>query len=133
MSSKSVEVKREQIEQAIGQMAGTTFVLDDDEDDREWPSLSGLVPFAHADMHQCPAEPLMIVLARRRKALAEDAKAAKMQKQKPRAKRVAKTKEKEKAVKVKTECVEEQMQNGTVLCSAYNPSSFLLTRPTHAP
>ena len=128
-----MEVKREQIEQAIGRLAGTTFVLDDDEDDREWPSLSGLVPFAHADMHQCPAEPLMIVLARRRKALAEDAKAAKMQKQKPRAKRVAKTKEKEKAVKVKTEYVEEQMQQGIALCSAYNLVSFALTHITRVP
>ena len=67
----------------------------------------------------------MIVLARRRKAQAEDAKPAKMQRQKPRAKCVAKTKVK--AVKVKTECVEEQMQKGTVLCSAYTSSSFVLT------
>ena len=73
----------------------------------------------------------MIVLARRRKAQAEDAKPAKMQKQKPRAKRVAKTKEK--AVKVKTECVEEQMQQGITSCSAYNPFSFALTHITPVP
>lgn len=77
----------------------------------------------------------MIVLARRRKALAEDVQAAKMQKQKPRAKRVAKTKEKvkAKAVKVKTEYVEEQMQQGIALCSAYNLVSFALTHITRVP
>ena len=77
----------------------------------------------------------MIVLARRRKALAEDAKPAKMQKQKqkPRAKRVAKTKEKEKAVKVKTEYVEEQMQQGIEAIFLSSLYSFALTRVTHAP
>ena len=73
----------------------------------------------------------MIVLARRREAQAEDAKPAKRQKQKPRAKRVAKTKEK--AVKVKTECVEEQMQQGIVAIFLSSLYSFALTRVTHAP
>ncbi|TFK84762.1 hypothetical protein K466DRAFT_588655 [Polyporus arcularius HHB13444] len=77
-----VEIKREQIALATAQLAGSTFVLNDEEDD----------------------EPLMIVVARRRKAQAEDA-TAQAEKPKTRAKRGAKAKDAKQAaaVTVKTE------------------------------
>ncbi|RPD53856.1 hypothetical protein L226DRAFT_617269 [Lentinus tigrinus ALCF2SS1-7] len=92
-----VAVKREQIEAATSQLAGTTFVLEDDEDD----------------------EPLMVVLARKRKAqsqaevanvanTANVANIAKMQTEKP--KKRSKRGVKAKTATVKAECVEEQVQ-----------------------
>ncbi|KAI0694087.1 hypothetical protein C8T65DRAFT_730192 [Cerioporus squamosus] len=74
-------------------MAGTTFVLGDDEDD----------------------EPLMVVVARKRKAQAEEAAVQKAQVEKPktRTKRGAKAKDAQQArvSAVKTECVEVSVQS----------------------
>ncbi len=104
-----MEIKREQIELATAQLAGSTFVLDDEEDDGESPS--SVAPILLSYIHG--AEPLMIVVARKRKAQAEEATA--QAEPKTRAKRGAKVKDAKQAaaVTVKTESDEVIVQSGT--------------------